>query len=113
MFKANEAKYGVITSYSEDLSGYTTQIDKTDAENFKKHEEKAALIAKEIENSQSSRDRTKVENGDGDDVDEEDRFSAVRRPSSREPNSLANNHAPPTPSNPTQNASNPAPPMTG
>ncbi|CAG7636499.1 unnamed protein product [Allacma fusca] len=91
MFKENEEKYGVISSFSKDLSGYTTQLDKTDADSFKKHEEAAAQIAQEIEGNSASWERTTVENGD----DEEDKFSAVRRPSRNNSNN-SNNNPPPS-----------------
>lgn len=76
MFKKNEEKYGVTSSYSQDLSGYTTQIDKTDLDSLKKHEQAATQIAQEIEKNVISWERNELENGE----DEEEAFSAVVRP---------------------------------
>ncbi len=76
MFRKNEEKYGVTSSYNHDLSGYTTQLDKTDLESFKKHEEQASQVADEIEKNSAVFERSKLENGDED----EDAFSAVVRP---------------------------------
>ncbi len=46
-FKINEQKFGVRTTYDELL--YTTRINKN-AENYRELEERAAKIAREIEN---------------------------------------------------------------
>jgi PAB1-binding protein PBP1 len=76
MFKKNEEKYGITSSYSHDLSGYTTQLDKTDTDAFKRHEQQASQIAQEIEKNTVSWERNELENGE----DEEEAFSAVVRP---------------------------------
>lgn len=76
MFKKNEENFGIVSSYDKDLAGYTTPLDKTDLESFKKHEEQAAQVAMEIERNSSSLERSKLENCD----DEEEAFSAVVRP---------------------------------
>lgn len=75
MFKKNAEKYGVVSSYDQHLSGYTTSLDKSDTETFKKHEEQASQIAEEIEKNVASVERSSAENGD----DEEAKFSAVVR----------------------------------
>lgn len=88
MFKKNEEKYGVVSSYNNDLSGcgYTTQID-TDSDSFKRQEQQAAQIANEIEKNVVSWERSELENGE----DEEEAFSAVVRPS-RNSSSHSNNN---------------------
>lgn len=87
MFKKNEEKYGVVSSFKQDLSGYTTQVDKNDTE-FKRLEEQANQIAQEIERGNTSWERTQVENGD-----EEEAYSAVVRPQRNSvPNSTVNNN---------------------
>jgi len=79
MFRKNEEKYGVVSSYNQDLAGYTTQLDKSDLESYKKHEEQALQVAEEIEKNLAVLDRNnKLENDD----DEEEAFSAVVRPRS-------------------------------
>ncbi|XP_035708964.1 ataxin-2 isoform X2 [Folsomia candida] len=90
MFKKNEEKYGVVSSYSQDLSGYTTQIDKTDSDALKRHEQQAAQVAQEIEKNVVSWERSELENGE----DEEEAFSAVVRPrnSSHSHNNNNNNN---------------------
>jgi len=88
MFKKNAEKYGVVSSYDQQLSGYTTSLDKTDTETFKKHEEQALQIAEEIEKNTTSVERSTVENGD----DEEAKFSAVVRDSTYSNSNLNNNN---------------------
>jgi len=88
MFKRNEEKYGVVSTFKDDLSGYTTQLDKTDEASFKKHEQAANQIAHEIEKTTStSWERTRLENGD-----EEEAFSAVVRPGRHGHSHHANNN---------------------
>ncbi|CAL8129719.1 unnamed protein product [Orchesella dallaii] len=86
MFKKNEEKYGVVSTFNHDLSGYTTKVDKNDTE-FKRLEEQANQIASEIERGTASWDRTQVENGD-----EEDQFSAVVRPRNNASSTSVNNN---------------------
>lgn len=86
MFKKNEEKYGVVSTFKQDLSGYTTQVNKDEPE-FKRLEEQANQIASEIEKGTSSWERTQVENGD-----EEEAFSAVVRPRNNTSNSTVNNN---------------------
>lgn len=86
MFKKNEEKYGVVSSFNHDLSGYTTQVDKSDTE-FKRMEEQANQIAQEIEKGTASWERSQAENGD-----EEEAFSAVVRPRNNATSSTVNNN---------------------
>ncbi|ODN04915.1 Ataxin-2 [Orchesella cincta] len=86
MFKKNEEKYGVVSTFNHDLSGYTTKVDKNDTE-FKRLEEQANQIAREIEGGTASWDRTQVENGD-----EEEAFSAVVRPRNNASSTSVNNN---------------------
>ena len=90
MFKKNAEKYGVVSSYDKSLTGYTTNLDKSDKEKFKKHEEQAMQIADEIEKNTTSVERSSAENGD----DEEAKFSAVvRDPSQTNVNNNNNNNS--------------------
>lgn len=76
MFKTNEEKYGVTSSYDSALLGYTMKLEPKNTDEYKLQEAKACKIAQEIENSPVFKKRTDLENGD-----EEDKFSAVVRPS--------------------------------
>uniref|UniRef100_A0A6B0VHH0 Putative translation initiation factor if-2 n=2 Tax=Ixodes ricinus TaxID=34613 RepID=A0A6B0VHH0_IXORI len=76
MFKTNAEKYGVTTSYDSALSGYTVKLEPKNTDEYKLQEAKACKIAQEIENNPVFKKRTDLENGD-----EEDKFSAVVRPS--------------------------------
>jgi len=53
-----------------------TPLDKTDSSEYKAREEKATMLAYEIEKNEDYRTRIALENGDG---DEESKFSAVKR----------------------------------
>ena len=78
MFKANRSKFGVETSYKDNLEGYTTQLskDRANSADYRAKEARAERLAREIEGNASSRDAIELENGD-----EEEAFSAVHRPS--------------------------------
>ena len=70
-FAENEKRFGVKTDFSEEL--YTTVLDKSGAD-FKKKEEKAAKLAKEIEKGVTSNLHVAEERGHrvyGKDADEE------------------------------------------
>ncbi|XP_042910892.1 ataxin-2-like protein isoform X2 [Parasteatoda tepidariorum] len=75
MFKTNEEKYGVKSSFDKTLSGYTIPLNKQNTEEYRQKEEKADKVATEIESSMHHKTRAALENGD-----EEERFSAVVRP---------------------------------
>lgn len=75
MFKTNEEKYGVQTSYDSALPSYTVQLEPKNTDEYKLQEAKASKIAQEIESNPVFKKRIEVENGD-----EEDKFSAVVRP---------------------------------
>ncbi|XP_050729991.1 ataxin-2 homolog isoform X4 [Eriocheir sinensis] len=75
MFRKNEEKYGVTTSYTPDMEGYTTRLYKLNTPEYREREAKASRIAAEIEKSPTTQVRLDAENGD-----EEERFSAVLRP---------------------------------
>lgn len=75
MFKRNEEKYGVISSFDHSLSGYTLPLERSESKGFKEAEARAARIANEIERNPKTQARLEMENGD-----EEDRFAAVQRP---------------------------------
>ncbi|XP_013786371.2 ataxin-2-like [Limulus polyphemus] len=75
MFKTNAEKYGVTSTYDSTLQGYTVPLERKNTEEYKQQEAKAVKIALEIENTQQHHARTALENGD-----EEERYSAVIRP---------------------------------
>ncbi|KAG1659467.1 Ataxin-2 [Nymphon striatum] len=74
MFKTNQDKYGVTSTYDSSLAGYTVALEKKDTEDYRTKEERASKIACEIESSVTYKQRIELENGD-----EEERFSAVVR----------------------------------
>lgn len=74
MFRTNEQQYGVQSSYDHSLSGYTTQLEKKNTDEYKKQEAKALRLASEIESSSTHRIRAAVE-----DTDEDEKISAVVR----------------------------------
>lgn len=75
MFRTNEEKYGVTTSYDSTLPTYTVPLERKNTDEYKLQEARASKIAQEIESNPVFKKRTEVENGD-----EEDKFSAVVRP---------------------------------
>ncbi|GFY57361.1 ataxin-2 [Trichonephila inaurata madagascariensis] len=75
MFRTNEEKYGVKSSFDSNLPGYTIPLNKQNTEEYKQQEARATKIAQEIESGFHHKSRAALENGD-----EEDRFSAVIRP---------------------------------
>mmetsp|Transcript_9086 Transcript_9086/g.20208 ORF Transcript_9086/g.20208 Transcript_9086/m.20208 type:complete len:746 (+) Transcript_9086:108-2345(+) len=70
-FRTNEARFGIVSTYSEDL--YTTKLDASSIPQAKREE--AERIAREIENGQQSAEVEKNVDVDG---DEEDMWSAVQ-----------------------------------
>ncbi len=75
MFRSNEAKYGVQSTFKSNLEGYTLQLKDTNTAEYRERAAKAASIAREIEGDAGSSNRAELENGD-----EEAAFSAVSRP---------------------------------
>ena len=78
-FAANEKKFGITTDYKDEI--YTTILDKS-GNDFKKREQDAARIAKEIESKATNNPHVAQERGQrvsGDD-DEETVYSSVTRP---------------------------------
>ena len=71
----NEAKYGVTSTYKDNLEGYTVQLENTHTAEYRDAERQAARLAGEIEGNVTSRANVELENGD-----EEEAFSAVHRP---------------------------------
>lgn len=56
MFKLNEAKYNLQSTYTEAMEGYTVALDKN-AEDYEQKEAEASRIAKLIESDVASKDR--------------------------------------------------------
>lgn len=77
MFKTNKSKFGVETTYRDNLEGYTYQFEqRNDDPEFLKREAEAVRIAFEIESNVQHKRNNELEVGcDGD--DEELKYSAV------------------------------------
>lgn len=69
MFKKNEEAFKVQTTYSPDMDGYTTPLQKKNTKEYKEQEAMAHKIASEIEVNTVSQNRAQLENGE----DEEER----------------------------------------
>ncbi|KAJ2849031.1 poly(A)-binding protein binding protein [Coemansia brasiliensis] len=81
-FATNEQLFGLTTDFDEEI--YTTKLDRSRAD-FKEREREAIRIAQEIQNtpflnSHVAEERQEVA-ADDSDMDEEDRYGAVLRPS--------------------------------
>ncbi|KAG7271692.1 hypothetical protein CRUP_025553 [Coryphaenoides rupestris] len=76
MFKYNEEKYGVLSTYDSSLSTYTVPLERDNSEEFLKREARAAQLADEIEASSTYKARVALEN---DERSEEDKYTAVMR----------------------------------
>ncbi|XP_025088928.1 ataxin-2-like isoform X2 [Pomacea canaliculata] len=77
MFRKNAERFDVKSTYDENLSQYTTPLVRKNDQDYKRKEEEAERIAREIESSETYKARIALENGDR---DEESKFSAVLRP---------------------------------
>ncbi|XP_026171763.1 ataxin-2-like protein isoform X2 [Mastacembelus armatus] len=77
MFRFNEVKYGVTSTYDSSLSMYTVPLEKGNSEVYRQREARAARLASEIESSPQYRHRVNLENEEG--KSEEDKYSAVAR----------------------------------
>ncbi|KAL8899769.1 MAG: hypothetical protein Q9192_001403 [Flavoplaca navasiana] len=78
-FQANEKRFGLKSDYNEDI--YTTSIDKSHPD-YRRREAEAMRIAQEIERGQADNAHVREERGASqpeDVIDEEDRYSGVRR----------------------------------
>ncbi|XP_074526120.1 ataxin-2 isoform X8 [Halichoeres trimaculatus] len=93
MFKYNEEKYGVLSTYDSSLSTYTVPLERDNSEEFLKREARAAQLAEEIEASATYKARVALEN---DERSEEEKYTAVMR-GEREPHTLSreNKYIPP------------------
>ena len=67
MFRKNEEKYGVQTSYTPEMEGYTTPLSRKNTREYRMREQDAIRIANEIQNSPSTVSRAELENGDEED----------------------------------------------
>ncbi|XP_028286715.1 ataxin-2-like protein isoform X2 [Parambassis ranga] len=77
MFRYNEVKYGITSTYDSSLSMYTVPLERGNSEVFRQREARAARLASEIESSPQYRHRVNLENDEG--KTEEDKYSAVLR----------------------------------
>ncbi|XP_022598520.1 ataxin-2-like protein [Seriola dumerili] len=77
MFRYNEVKYGVTSTYDSSLSMYTVPLERGNSEVYRQREARAARLASEIESSPQYRHRVSLENDEG--KSEEDKYSAVVR----------------------------------
>uniref|UniRef100_A0A3Q3BGP3 Ataxin-2-like protein n=1 Tax=Kryptolebias marmoratus TaxID=37003 RepID=A0A3Q3BGP3_KRYMA len=77
MFRYNEVKYGVTSTYDSSLSMYTVPLERGNSEMFRQREARAARLASEIESSPQYRRRVSLENDEG--KSEEDKYSSVER----------------------------------
>ncbi|XP_020494723.2 ataxin-2-like protein isoform X1 [Labrus bergylta] len=77
MFRYNEVKYGVTSTYDSSLSMYTVPLERGNSDNYRQREARAARLASEIESSPQYRHRVGLENDDC--KTEEDKYSAVVR----------------------------------
>uniref|UniRef100_A0A3Q3MQS1 Ataxin 2 n=1 Tax=Labrus bergylta TaxID=56723 RepID=A0A3Q3MQS1_9LABR len=93
MFKYNEEKYGVLSTYDSSLSTYTVPLERDNSEEFLKREARAAQLAEEIEASATYKARVALEN---DERSEEEKYTAVVR-GERESHTLSreNKYIPP------------------
>ncbi len=87
-FAENEKKFGVTTTFDENL--YTTALDKT-SKDYKSKEKEAERIAKEIEKKSTSNVHLKEERGQVQttEIDEETKYSQVLRPQLPKPKNLS------------------------
>ena len=77
VYSKNES-LGVKSTYDDSMDQYTTKLKDVNTPEYKRRLAEAERHASEIESNQSSRRNTSLENGD--EVDEETRYSAVIRP---------------------------------
>ncbi|CAJ1080405.1 ataxin-2-like protein isoform X1 [Xyrichtys novacula] len=80
MFRYNEVKYGVTSTYDSSLAMYTVPLEKGNSDVYRQREARAARLASEIESSPQYRHRVNLENDEC--KTEEDKYSAVARDSS-------------------------------
>lgn len=96
-FAANEQKFGTQTTYDEDE--YTTSIDRSHPD-YNRRMAEAARVAREIETSTASNAHVAEErrqNADrGDGLDEEDKYSGVRRDAPQLARGGAGSYVPPS-----------------
>jgi len=90
MLLTNETKYGYKSTFKEDLSEYTLQVERQDTEEFKRREEEAEKLALEIESSSTYKRNIDKELSDGE--EEEEKFSAVVRGANESSNATSNSN---------------------
>ncbi|CAL4088546.1 unnamed protein product, partial [Meganyctiphanes norvegica] len=74
MFRKNKEKFGVTSSYSPDLEGYTTPLIKRNTKEYREKEAEATRIAAEILRSPVSKIRAEAENRDEEDLNSFGKF---------------------------------------
>ncbi|KAF7659525.1 hypothetical protein LDENG_00296040 [Lucifuga dentata] len=77
MFRYNEVKYGITSTYDSSLAMYTVPLERSSSDVYRQREARAARLANEIESSPQYRHRVNLENDEG--KTEEDKYSAVIR----------------------------------
>lgn len=96
-FAANEAMYGVQSTYDENI--YTTEIDRSNPA-YRQQEARAARIAREIEGSAPANahvaEERRREAAAGSGMDEEEKYSGVRRDVPDLPKGGAGSYVPPS-----------------
>ncbi|KAI9878365.1 MAG: hypothetical protein M1830_001108 [Pleopsidium flavum] len=114
-FEANERLYGVRSNYDEEI--YTTSIDRSNPL-YKQRAARAEKIAREIEGDSTTNVHMKEERGltlgDDSGMDEEERYSGVRRDGADFPalqSSHPNKYTPPARRPPTSQATVPGAPV--
>ncbi|KAM5445187.1 poly(A)-binding protein binding protein [Microsporum audouinii] len=112
-FETNARLFGATSSYDENI--YTTRIDRSDP-SYKHKEAEAARIAREIESSNTDNVHMREERGhvQHDDIDEEAKYSGVRRDASAVaplPSGQPNKYMPPARRPPTGQPTVPGAPV--
>ncbi|GAB7364901.1 hypothetical protein MBLNU230_g5692t1 [Neophaeotheca triangularis] len=96
-FAANEQMYGVQSTYDENI--YTTEIDRSNPA-YRQQEARAARIAREIEGSAPANahvaEERRREAAAGSGMDEEEKYSGVRRDAPDLPRGGAGSYVPPS-----------------
>ncbi|KAL8665469.1 MAG: hypothetical protein Q9202_002174 [Teloschistes flavicans] len=113
-FQANEQQFGLKSDYNENI--YTTSIDKSHPD-YRRREAEAIRLAQEIEGGQADNAHVREERGINhpeDNIDEEEKYSGVRRQVAEHPpvhSNHANRYMPPARRPPTGKPTVPGAPV--